>query len=120
MDTWGRQNWRHGRQLFCFSHSRGDYVELEVNLPEAGVYQLAIYFTNARDYGIVEVSVDGRKIDKPFDGFHGKVIPSGKVEFGNLELSKGSHHFRFTAVGKSEKSTGYRIGIDCLTFRPVK
>jgi formylglycine-generating enzyme required for sulfatase activity len=93
-------------------------VEFAVDWPEAGRYQLAIFFTRADDYGKVEVALDGRVIGERFDGFKGAVEPSGKVDFGTVALSKGSHRLRFTAVDKNPKAERYIMGIERLEFRP--
>jgi hypothetical protein len=74
----------------------------------------------ADDYGIVQVSLDGKKVGGPFDGFNSAVTPSGKIGFGTLELTVGAHRVRFTAVGKNARSKNYYMGIDYLEQRPVK
>jgi serine/threonine-protein kinase len=119
MRPWDRSRWSTGRQLFCEAQVSG-YVELEAVCPEAGRYQLAVVLTRADDFGIVQVSLDGRKVGEPFDGFHSAVVPSGKIELGIVELSRGAHRVRFTAVGKNARSKNYYMGIDYLELRPVK
>jgi hypothetical protein len=116
---WQSFRWSNDRHLFCKS-SREGYVELEVELAWGGEYRLDVYFTKASDYGIAEVRVDGRKVGEPFDGYDGRVRPSGKVTLGTLRLTEGAHRVRFTAVGKNPRSTHYYMGIDCLDFTPVK
>ena len=93
---------------------------LEANCPQAGRYQLAVGLTRADDFGIVQVSLDGQKVGEPFDGFNRAVVPSGKIELGAMELTRGAHRVRFTAVGKNGRSKNYYMGIDYLELRPVK
>jgi hypothetical protein len=119
LSPYGGDRWSNGRQLFC-SALKGGFVELEVNVPETATYQLDIYFTKAPDHGQVAVAVDGDPIGKVFDAYHFIVVPSGKMEFGRVELNKGPHRLRFTAVDKNVASTNYYIGIDCLCFQAVK
>jgi WD40 repeat protein len=115
----GPRRWSNGRQLFCRAR-QGGYVELALDVAGAGEYALDIYFTRAPDYGRVEVSLDGKQVGAVFDGFHGSVVPSGKVPFGNLPLAAGRHRLRFRAVDKHPQSTGYYLGVDCLVLTPVK
>jgi hypothetical protein len=121
MRQFGRGRWSKDQQLFCtsFPMLRGGYVEFAVDWPEAGRYQLAIFFTQADDYGKVEVALDGTVIGERFDGFNKDTVePSGKVDFGTVALRKGRHRLRFTAVDKNPKSKGYLMGIERLEFRP--
>jgi serine/threonine protein kinase/WD40 repeat protein len=119
MDDWERSQWSQGRQLFCYTRERG-FVTLEVEGTETGQYQLDIYFTKAPDYGILEVSLDGKQLGKRFDGFYEEVVPSGRIAFGAVQLTKGKHQIRFTAVDKNPASSNYFMGIDCLELRPQK
>jgi dipeptidyl aminopeptidase/acylaminoacyl peptidase len=119
MAPWNRSLWSEGRQLFCEAR-QGGYVELDVTCPAAGRYQFAVGLTRAGDYGVLQVSLDGKDVGGPFDGFNGAVVPSGKLELATVELTRGAHRVRFTAVGKNARSTNYYMGIDCLELRPVK
>jgi len=118
MEIWDHSQWSHGRQLFSYARE-GGFVELEVDVPRAGNYHLDVYFTQAEDYGIVQVSIDGKKVGNRFDGFYGRVVPSGRVDFGVVSLSEGQHRLRFTIVGKNPASLSYNMGIDCLELKPL-
>jgi serine/threonine protein kinase/WD40 repeat protein len=111
--------WSQGTQLFCPADTPGASVALEFELPKAATYHLEIYFTKADDYGIVEVSLDGKAIGHRFDGYAPNVIPSGSVDFGRVELARGLHQFRFTVVDKNPASRYSCMGIDCLEFTPI-
>jgi hypothetical protein len=47
-------------------------------------------------------------------------VPSGKIDLGAVELTRGAHRVRFTIVGKNARSKQYYMGIDYLEFGPVK
>jgi hypothetical protein len=117
MSPWGAERWSNENQLFC-PGELNSHVVLEFEVGESRSYELDVYFTKAPDYGIVEVLVDGKVVGKPFDGYSPTVEPSGKVNFGIIELSKGKHSIEFRTVGKNEKSTNYFMGIDCFTLTP--
>jgi serine/threonine-protein kinase len=115
MNPWGADGWSNSYQLFCRAE-KGSSVVLGVTVPAKGDYQVAVYFTKGPDYGIVEVSVDDRKLGKPFDSFDAAIIPSGKIEFGTVALDAGAHRMRFAAIDTNPKSSNYFMGIDCLTL----
>ena len=118
MKAWGREHWSNGKHLFCEAR-KGGFVELEVDVPQSGRYRLDVHFTKACDYGLVETSLDGRRVGPVFDGYNETVTPSGQVEYGTFELSEGPHRLRFTAVDKNAKSDNYWMGIDCVRLMPV-
>jgi hypothetical protein len=114
---WG-PHWSNGKHLQCAT-LKGNFVELQVEVPETGRYRLAVCFTHSWDYGFVEASLDGRKIRGTFDGLEGTGTPTEKVEYGAFELREGPHRVRFTAVDKNPKSPGYRMGIDYVQLTPA-
>src|SRR5262249_40206241 len=116
---WGRERWSNGKQLLCQAEA-GGFVELEVEAPQSGAYTLAVSLTQAPESGVVEVTLDGRRVGAAFDGFAQEVTPPTRVALGRAELSAGSHKLRFTAVGKNARATGCAMGIDCLELRPVQ
>ncbi len=118
MQPWGRERWSGGRHLLCRTRKDG-YVEFAVDLPRAGRYRLDVWLTRSYDFGVVAVSLDGRKVGAAFDGYHNDVLPPGKGACGVFDLGEGSHRVRFTAVDKNEKSRDYYMGIDCLRLTPV-
>jgi hypothetical protein len=42
------------------------------------------------------------------------------VSFGTVELSRGKHRIRFTAVARNAKATNYFMGIDRLRLKPAE
>jgi hypothetical protein len=119
MDPWGREHWSNGHQLFCSSRM-GGFVEFELALPRSGRYALEVRLTRAPAYGLVEVTLDGKQMGKPFDGFQDRLVPPSRVPLGAVPLAAGSHRLRFTVVGKNPKAANYFMGIDCLVLTPVK
>jgi hypothetical protein len=119
MKPWPNFKWSNGRHLFCWAR-QGGYVELEVEMARVGQYRLDVYFTEAPDFGIVEVSLGGRKLGSAFDTYHDSVRPSLKVSYGVVQLTPGSNCLRFMISGKNVKSTNFFLGIDCLDLSPVQ
>jgi hypothetical protein len=117
---YGGHQWSGDTQLFFTPPAKGAFVTLELTVPEAGRYELAVYYTKAVDYGIVQLHLDGKAIGQPFDGFNNGVIPSGRIAYGTVELAAGKHPLKFEVTGKNAASTGYYAGIDCITLTPAK
>jgi hypothetical protein len=118
LKPWGRENWSNGKHLACASQ-KGGFVELEVDVPQAGRYQLDVRLTRSSDYGRVEASLDGRRVGPGFDGYSEALAPSVKVTYGTFELTEGPHRLRFTAVDRNPKSADYKMGMDCVRLTPV-
>ena len=116
----GGSQWSGDTQLFFTPPAKGAYVTLEVSVAQAGRYDLDVYYTKAVDYGIVQLSLDGKAIGQPFDGFNNGVVPSGKIAYGTVELAAGKHQLKFELIGKNPAATGFYAGIDCLTLTPAK
>jgi WD40 repeat protein len=119
MASWGRENWGNGHQVRCAAH-KGGHVKLEVPVSTTGVFQLDVRFTRAPDYGVVQLSLDGKPVGRPFDGFNPEIVPSAAVELGEVELLHGDHGLRFTAVDRNRQSAGFLMGIDSLELRPLR
>lgn len=98
----------------------GAALAFTLPVAEAGRYELLGEFVIAPMYGIIEVSVDGKQVGQPFDGWCPQVDRGERVSFGTVDLSAGNHEVRVTVIGKSEKSTGYLISVQKWLLRPVK
>jgi len=118
--TWEIQNnviWSGYAQLFFKASKVGDYMVLRINVPTAGTYDLSAAMTEAPDYGIVSLAVNGAQLGQPFDGYHSPVTINHDVEFGSVQLSAGANRLTFTLVGKNPSSINYFVGIDYLLLR---
>lgn len=113
--------WSNDTQLFFRGNAIGDYITLEFEIPEKGLYELLAYFTLSYDYAIFDVYVDKHKINKyPIDGYYITPIHSQLMNLGEIKLDKGKHTIKFIACGANPHSTGYFIGIDCFKFRKIE
>lgn len=89
----------------------------EFTLPNAGTYDLVLYYTKAPDFGQFTVYIDGSTPTNQ-DGY-GPQVALGQVSLGRHRLSAGRHELAFEVTGKSQRSTGYIVGIDRLQLRSV-
>jgi hypothetical protein len=118
MKHWGR-HWSNDRYLICEANQQGNFVELQVDVPETGRYRLTVCLAYSWNFGLVQVLLDGRKIGEPFDGLGDHACPAKKVEYGTFELNEGPHRLRFAVADKNPKSAGYCMGIDYVQLTPV-
>ena len=75
--------------------------------------------TKSLDYGIVQLAIDGKKVEKPIDLFHQGVIPAGPISLGSHELAAGKHTLTAEIVGANEKAIkAYMFGLDQIILKP--
>ena len=105
-----------GQFLWFVGREPGDYT--------TGVYEVVVHLVMANDFGIVEVSMDGKPMGTPFDGYNNEggagathVKPSGPVSLGTMDLGAGEHWVTLTLTGKSEGARGLMTGLDCILLR---
>ncbi len=106
--------WSGGAQLWWTGAKPGSVLTLELPVMEKGRYQVLGAMTKARDYGIFDVSLDGKVVSADYDCFNGpQVIHTGELDWGVHELDKGAHKLVFTIKGANpEAAKGYMVGID--------
>ena len=92
-------------------------MELILEVEKDGKYKLVAELTKARDYGIIQLSVDGVKLGEPIDLYNPEVVPTGAMEVGTVDLKAGKHVVQIEIVGKNEQAApGYMVGVDQLYF----
>jgi len=90
-----------------------------LDVPEDGRYELSVYFTKSWDYARVRVSLAGQELGT-FDTYAPEVTWGGKTSLGTHPLTKGKARLTFEVVGKSERSKGILVGVDCVTLQRVR
>lgn len=103
-------HWSRNSQLIWTQGKQGEAIEMELPVPKTGHYQLIAVFTKAGDYGIFEIAVDGKTIGKPIDLYDSKVTTTGEISLGTVQLDKGTHVLKATAIGHNEKSKDTHAG----------
>jgi len=110
-------NFSGGAQLWFRATTPGDVATTTFEVPTTGLYDLSAIFTQAPDYGVVKVAIDGEEIWPPFDGFRREeVASSDPLDWGEKELEAGSHELTLTVIGKHPDSTGHLVGLDRIDF----
>ncbi|MFN5468602.1 MAG: FG-GAP-like repeat-containing protein, partial [Pirellulaceae bacterium] len=116
MGGFSADHWSNDSQLWWTGAKPGDRLELELPVTEAGSYEVRTALTKARDYAIVQVLLDGKKLGEPIDLYHApEVISTGNIRLGEVELTEGNHLLAFEIVGKHPDAVpGYMLGIDMV------
>lgn len=108
-------NWSNESHLWWTDAKPGDTLDLAVPVAKAGTYQLKMQLTKAVDYGLVQLSLDGKKLGGPIDLYHNGVVATGVLDMGTQELGQGQHVLRVEIVGANEKAVkNYMFGLDYL------
>jgi len=112
--------WSGNAQLFWGAKGIGDTLTLSFDVPVASAYSVELYMTRAPDFGDAEVRIGEAAYPVlKFSGFSPKVMSSGPIQMGKVELSAGTNTIRFRITGKYKDSKGFRVGIDRLRLYPA-
>jgi len=113
--------WSGGSHLWWIGAKPGDKLELELPVEKAGRYELKVGLTKAGDYGIVRFLLDGEKIGEPIDLYDPRVVPTGEISLGTVELSGGTHTLAVEIIGANEKAIkAYMFGLDYVKLAAAK
>lgn len=112
--------WSGGAQLWWRNAKPGDKLDLGLSVKQRGNYKLSAQFTKAKDYGIAQFILDGKKLDGPVDFYHDGVIPSGVIDLGTYELDALVHKLTIEIAGANPSAEpAYMVGVDYVKLEPV-
>jgi len=113
--------WSNNDHLWWTGAKLGDVLEVGFEAPKDGKYQVAVILTKARDYGIVQLSINGQKAGDPIDLYNPEVIRTEPIPLGTFELKKGENTLRVEIVGANEKAIkAYMFGLDDVVLTPIE
>lgn len=109
--------WSGGAQLWWRGARPKDEITFSLPAITAGTYSLSVNLTKARDYGIVEFFLNGKKLGKPVDLYSPNVLTADLNLAENLELKAGQHEFAVRMTGSNPEATPkHMFGLDYLTL----
>jgi hypothetical protein len=112
--------WKNGQQLWWTSANPKDLLVLAVPVAKSGRYEVSVGLTKANDYGIVQLSLDGKKVGEPLDLYNPTVIHSGPITLGVHELTAGQHKLLVEILGANPQAKkSYMFGIDRIDLKPA-
>jgi len=113
--------WSDQAHLWWVQAKPSDRLTLALPVKEAGPYRLTAQLTKARDYGIVQLWLDGRKLGGPLDLYNPTVVPTGPLDLGVHELDKGEHKLTLEIIGANEKAVKrYMAGLDYVKLERIR
>jgi putative membrane-bound dehydrogenase-like protein len=120
MGGFQKDRWSGDDQLWWTGAAPGAQLDLEVPVEKDGRYEIEIVLTKARDYGIVQLSLDDETLGEPIDGFNEPdVITTGVLSLGVRSLKSGSHKLSFKISGTHPKAVkAYMVGVDYVRLVP--
>lgn len=119
MSAFPNGRWSGGVHLWWTGGKRGDELVLELPVAKAGRYEVFVTLTKARDYGIVQLALDGRKVGELVDLYNETVTNTPAISLGVHELKAGTHELTFTITGANRKAVkAYMVGLDYVSLIP--
>ncbi len=110
-------NWSGGRQLWWKEGEPGDTLLLAVPCKKAGRYHIEAELTQAVDYGIVQMEINGVKAGSPID-LYAPQVEHKRFELGAFDLKKGTNQLKVTITGTSDKGMKkHMFGFDYLLIK---
>jgi hypothetical protein len=111
--------WSGGSQLFWSGAKPGDRLELTLNVPRDGRYNIAGVLTKARDYAIVQIELDDTPLSDPVDLYSPAVTTTGELVCGPHQLSAGEHRLAIKITGANEAAVkSHMVGLDYVRLIP--
>jgi hypothetical protein len=94
----------------------GSRASFPLDVEDGDTYGLTAAFVRGPNFGIVQVSIDGRPVGAPFDGYATALQRADPLSLGTFALSEGKHILTLTVTGKNAAATDYLAGLDLLVL----
>ncbi len=116
MKPFSKDRWSNDAHLWWTGAKPGDRLAVEIEVPADGTYTLECVMTRARDYAVVQLRIDDRKLGSPIDLFDPReVVTTGVLDFTDLSLKQGKHRFSIEIVGAHPQAVkAFMAGLDYI------
>jgi putative membrane-bound dehydrogenase-like protein len=120
MSGFSADHWSGDSQLWWTGGEPGAKLTLSFDVREAGDYEVYAVMTKARDYGIVDLTLDGKPVGGPIDLFNNpEVITTGPLNLGTHTLTAGEHQLTIEVRAANPAAVkAYMFGLDYLYLSP--
>ena len=116
MGGWPTGKWSGGSQMWWRPGHAHAHAELQLPDQKAGTYHLIVRLTQAGDYGIVQLSMNGKNAGGPIDLTGPAVMPTKPIDLGPVDIKDGANILGMDAAGTDKG--GYSAGIDYIKLTP--
>ena len=113
------QGWSGNAQLFWGGGQPGAVLDLILDIPAEGIYEVELHMTRAPDFARLRIQVDGKYAAERFDGYARSVVTTGAIPVGTFDLQPGPRTIRFVIDGKNASSSNYFAGIDFVRLKRI-
>ena len=111
--------WSGNSQLWWTGQKVGAELKMEVVVDQRDRYVVEVVLTRARDYGTVQLLLNGTTLGGPIDCYvTGRVGTTGVLRFETALLDAGAHEFSAKVVGKHPQSSNTMFGLDYVRIVP--
>jgi hypothetical protein len=116
--------------LFFQAAGPGSKIHVPFDIAQDGDYELLAQIAHSPDYGIYEVTLDGKPLlsdvtiehepganlglQGQVDAYYTETYVAEDHMLGWKKLSRGRHVLTFTCTGKNTRAIGHNLGIDTL------
>jgi len=114
----GRGKWSHDSHLWWSGAGPGDTLDLALPIAETGNYSLVAQLTQAPDYAIVQLYLDGQKLGETVDLYAPSARPTPPLELGTHALGAGEHRLRMEITGANPAAIkAFMAGLDYVKLK---
>ena len=107
--------WSNQGHLWWRTAKPGDSLQLEFEVHTSGNFQLSLGMSQAKDYGIIQFMLNGKRLPVEFDGYCTEGISLQTLSLGKFALQEGVQQLVLISKGKHESAEpNYMAGIDWL------
>ncbi|MCB1095046.1 MAG: HEAT repeat domain-containing protein [Verrucomicrobiae bacterium] len=110
-------NWSGDNQLWWTGNKIGDELTVAFDVEDSGKHELFAAFTQAIDYGTIQLSLNGTRIGQAVDCFNASVTTTGPLSFGTHEFATGRNQLTIKVTARNPKATGTMVGVDYLWLK---
>jgi len=100
-----------GGELVMIGRRKGDWLSFTCRMGRPDREEIQAWLTTGPDRAIVQLYVDDQPVGKPVDLYSTVTLPGDKTALGLMDLARGMRTYRFVAVARNLRSTGYSIGL---------
>ncbi len=121
MGGFTKDRWSGSDHLWWTGAKPGDRLDVELPVAQAGQYAIEIVLTRARDYGIVQLTLNDRPLSPPVDCYNAPdVVTTGVLTLATVELTAGNHKLGMQIVGAHpDAAPGFMVGLDYVRLVPA-
>ncbi|MEM7317231.1 MAG: c-type cytochrome, partial [Planctomycetota bacterium] len=117
-----KDRWSQSLHLWWIAEKTDQSLTVQLPVETTGAYEVFVGMTKAVDYGIVELAVNGRRVNQQFDLFErDAVTATGPKSLGKHTLKKGTNRLTVHMIGANPASIKkYMFGLDYIYLRQMK